>query len=148
MPYPMPHHPYKVLNARQKESFNFQKVSAVLADYGFTTILLNDDWGGADFIAQHVDGKLFMKVQLKSRLGFYQRYEGRKIHICFPVKDNWYMYPHDEFSNVVDKLLHFKKTRNWNMKKEYNRPRAPQAILKLLEKWRLQPLADTPPVGV
>jgi hypothetical protein len=27
---------YKALNARQRENYNFQKVSAVLADYGFS----------------------------------------------------------------------------------------------------------------
>lgn len=43
---------YKNLNARQKESYNFQKLSSILADYGFTILLLNDDWQGADFIAQ------------------------------------------------------------------------------------------------
>jgi hypothetical protein len=33
---------YETLNARQKENFNFQKVSAVLADYGYVTIRLSD----------------------------------------------------------------------------------------------------------
>lgn len=47
---------YRKLNARQKENFNFQKVSAILADYGFVTPRLPDDWQGADFIAQHVGG--------------------------------------------------------------------------------------------
>jgi hypothetical protein len=42
---------YRDLNSRQQEAFNFQKVSAVLADYGFTTIRLSSDWRGADFIA-------------------------------------------------------------------------------------------------
>lgn len=39
-----------------------------MADYGFMTIRLSDDWQGADFIAQHVDGVLFLRVQLKGRL--------------------------------------------------------------------------------
>ena len=47
---------YNSLNSRQQEAFNFQKVSAVLAEYGFVTIRLSSDWGGADFIAQHKDG--------------------------------------------------------------------------------------------
>jgi hypothetical protein len=59
---------YRNLNSRQKEAFNFQKVSAVLADY--TTIRLLSDWRGADFIAQHFDGTTFLKIQLKSRLTF------------------------------------------------------------------------------
>ena len=47
---------YGSLNNRQKESYNFQKVSSILAEYGFVTMKLNDDWQGADFIAQHIDG--------------------------------------------------------------------------------------------
>jgi len=35
---------YEDLDARQKEAFNFQKVSAVLADYGFVTLRLSSDW--------------------------------------------------------------------------------------------------------
>jgi hypothetical protein len=35
-------------------------VSAVLADYGFMTMRLRDDWQGADFIAQHVEGAKFL----------------------------------------------------------------------------------------
>ncbi len=31
---------YKDLNAKAKEIYNFQKVSAVLSDYGFTTICI------------------------------------------------------------------------------------------------------------
>lgn len=53
---------YTRLHARQKENFNYQKLSAVLADYGFVTLRLSDDWQGADFIAQHIDGKQFLRV--------------------------------------------------------------------------------------
>lgn len=41
---------YERLNARQKESYNFQKILAVLADFGYVTIRLSDDWKGADFL--------------------------------------------------------------------------------------------------
>jgi len=58
---------YSKLNARQKENYNFLKVSAVLADYGFMTMRLSDDWQGAAFTAQHIDGGTFLRVQLKSR---------------------------------------------------------------------------------
>ena len=56
---------YEDLNAKQKEIYNFQKVSALLADYGFTTIKLADDWNGADFLALHCAGKMTLIVQLK-----------------------------------------------------------------------------------
>ncbi len=35
---------YADLNSRQKENYNFQKLSAVLADYGYVTMRLSDDW--------------------------------------------------------------------------------------------------------
>lgn len=49
---------YKDLKGHGKaqEAYNFQKASAVLADYGFVTNLLKYDWLGADFLAQHIDG--------------------------------------------------------------------------------------------
>jgi hypothetical protein len=56
---------YSELNAKAKEMYNFQKVSAKLADYGFTTIWLNNDWQGADFIGVHANGVTDIKVQLK-----------------------------------------------------------------------------------
>jgi hypothetical protein len=45
----------------------------VLADYCYVTLRLSDDWNGADFIAQHMDGSV-LRVQLKSRLSFFKRY--------------------------------------------------------------------------
>ena len=65
---------YKKLNMRQKENYNFHKVAAILADYGFVCIRLSDDWQGADFIAQHIDGATFLRVQLKSRLTIQKKY--------------------------------------------------------------------------
>ena len=35
---------YDNLNSKQKELFNFQKIAATLADYGFNCIKLADDW--------------------------------------------------------------------------------------------------------
>lgn len=37
---------YARLNSRQKENYNFQKIAARLADYGFNSIRLTDDWQG------------------------------------------------------------------------------------------------------
>ena len=60
---------YTKLNARQKENYNFQKISAVLAEYGFVTFRLSDDWASTDFIGVHYSGSV-LRVQLKSRLTF------------------------------------------------------------------------------
>ena len=42
---------YNELNPRQKENYNFHKVASALAEYGYNSMRLNDDWQGADFIA-------------------------------------------------------------------------------------------------
>ena len=65
--------------------YNFQKVSSKLADYGFNCMWLNDDWQGADFIACHIDGDRFIKIQLKGRqvtLVVSKKTEGK--FVCFP----------------------------------------------------------------
>jgi len=84
---------YGSLNARQKENYNYQKLSALLADYGFVTMRLSDDWNGADMIAQHVDGDTFLKIQLKGRLTFCKKYEGRNLHVAFRRGKDWYLLP-------------------------------------------------------
>ena len=89
---------YGRLNSRQQESYNFQKISGVLADYGFTTIRLSSDWKGADFIAQHRDDKTYLKVQLKGRLTLAKKYRKKDIWIGFPYGDSWYLVPHDEMA--------------------------------------------------
>ncbi len=53
---------YSELNSRQREIFNFQKVAALLAEYGFNCIKLSDDWQSADFLAYHKDGKETLRV--------------------------------------------------------------------------------------
>lgn len=93
---------YENLNAKQKENYNFQKIAAVLAEYGYSCMWLNDDWQGADFIANHIDGAEFLRVQLKGRLVVSKKYIGKNLHIAFRVNDKTYLYPHDE---VLDLLL-------------------------------------------
>jgi hypothetical protein len=95
---------YEKLNSRQQEIFNFQKVSGVLADYGFATYRLTDDWNGADFLAVHIDGKTFLRVQLKGRLTFERKYLGQNVWLCFRHKGDVYLCPHDNLAGEVLKL--------------------------------------------
>ena len=85
---------YSELNSRQKENYNFHKVAGELADYGFNCLRLNDDWQGADFLACHVDGVRYLKIQLKGRMTIDKKYLGKDIHIAFFNGDNCYVYPH------------------------------------------------------
>lgn len=124
---------YKDLNARQKENFNFQKVASTLADYGFNCIRLSDDWQGADFIACHIDGKTFLKMQLKGRLTLQEKYKGKDIHITFNQDGKWYVYPHDE---LLRKQVEGHKTvegsienaKAWKDKGIHSWPRIPKKL--------------------
>jgi hypothetical protein len=128
---------YLELNSRQQEAYNFQLVSAVLAEFGFTTIRLTSDWNSADFIAQHFDGTTFLKVQLKGRLSFYKKYQGRDLHICFRHKDVWYLYPHDQ---LLDQLLsagYFAGTESWERSGGYNIGKLSPKLREALNPYRL-----------
>lgn len=86
---------YQTLNAKQKESYNYQMISAVLAEYGYTTYRMHDDYHGADFHAVHIDGHV-LKVQLKGRVTIDRKYLNKEIYIAFSNdRIKWYLYPHD-----------------------------------------------------
>lgn len=121
---------YDDLNDRQKEKYNYQKVGAVLADYGFITIPLSDDWNGADFLAVHKDGDT-IKVQLKGRMSFAKKYLGKDLHICFRETDTWYMYPHDE----VLELVNIQSSVDWTQKGIYTFPKLSSAHREFLKQF-------------
>ena len=128
---------YQKLNARQKENYNYHKISAVLAEYGFTTLRLSDDWQGADFIAQPVNGGQFLKVQLKGRLTFCKKYLGKKLYIAFHEAGKWYLYPHDELFRKVARMSNIEQTASWVTKGEYHFPSLPANYHSILEKYVL-----------
>ncbi len=126
---------YEDLNARQKENYNFQKVAAKLADYGYNCLHLTDDWQGADFIAVHVDGEQFLKVQLKGRMVFDKKYNGKDIYIAFIQDETFYLYPHDE---VQDKLLaagRLKGTQSWDEVGHYLFPSIPKKQKSIMDEF-------------
>ena len=130
--------PYAKLNARQRENYNFHKIAARLADYGFNCLRLTDDWQGADFIACHVDGDTFLKVQLKGRLVIDRKYLGKGIHIAFFHTDAVYLYDHDRFVTFVEANgLIAGNTRNWVDPGIRSWPRPPAWALGYLEDFRL-----------
>ncbi len=125
---------YARLNARQQETFNFQKVSGILADYGFACIRLNDDWQGADFIAQHIDGDTYLKVQLKGRLTVARKYEGKRLWMCFPVSGRFYLLEHDI---LLARLLErfpdqMAVSKSWVERGQYSWGAPGQAVLEVL----------------
>ena len=130
---------YRKLNARQKENYNYQKISSILADYGFSTIRLSDDWQSADFIAQHYKDKTFLKVQLKGRLVIDKKYMNKNIWICFRIKKNLYLYPHDEIMDyiIANSPTNISNTISWGKRGLYSWPTIPRWILKFLDQYKL-----------
>ena len=85
---------YSELTTKQREIYNYQKVAAVLADYGFNCIKLDDDWQGADFLAYHKDGETTLKVQLKGRgLSIDRKYLKKDLYLCFGSDKARYLIP-------------------------------------------------------
>lgn len=138
------HIDYKELNSRQKERYNFQKIAGLLADYGYSSIKLDDDWQGADFIAQHINGSTFLKIQLKGRLTFDKKYQGKEITIAFPYMGEWYLFAHDEllekFSEELPSII---KSLSWE-RGCYSWSSLSSQILQLLEPYKLKPAINVP----
>ena len=96
---------YEDLNSKQQEIYNFQKVSAIFAEYGYSVTLLRDDIKFADFVAVpflREEKTEPLWVQLKGGLTFQKKYEGKGLLICFFDKKNktWYLYPHDDLYSI------------------------------------------------
>ena len=127
---------YGELNSRQQENYNFQKVSAHLADYGYNCLRLSDDWQGADFIACHIDGNRFLKVQLKGRLTIEKKYIGKDIYVAFCHGDTWYAYPHDEMMNLLLANEKTKASSSWE-DGGYSWPHLSVANLKTLGPYKI-----------
>lgn len=129
---------YEELNARQKENYNFQKIAAVLADYGYSCMWLNDDWQGADFIANHIDGSDFLKVQLKGRLTINKKYIGKDIYIAFRHGDDTYLYPHDKIKDLIFERLPRTEARDsWKTGGGFSWPGLSKKLEELLVDYKL-----------
>ena len=113
---------YQDLNARQKENYNYHKVASALADYGFNSMRLNDDWQGADFIS--VNGDEMVKFQLKGRFTIDKKYIGKDIYIAFIEDEKIKIYNHDEVVNSMSENI--KDSESWSKKGSYSWGKTPE----------------------
>lgn len=104
-----------------------------LAEYGYNSILLSDDWLGADFIAYHNDGERFYRVQLKGRMTIDNKYIGKDLYIAF-VDDNdrVYVYPHDEMANRIEAAGKINSSISWSKYRSYSWPSVSKWLRELL----------------
>lgn len=128
---------YEELNGKQKEIYNFQKVSAELADYGFNCIKLADDWQGADFLAYHKDGKDTLKVQLKGRLTISKKYIDKEIFMAFPFGRHWYLISHESLVGEIRKNTKWLETDSWINGGEYSSAKPSKRLLEAISHAKL-----------
>ena len=133
---------YDDLNAKQKEIYNFQKIAAVLADYGFNCIKLQDDWLGADFLAYHKDSSQTLRVQLKGRPTIGKKYLKQDLYIAFPFADDgrrvWYLVPHDELVALTGEHTNWQNTKSWKEVGGYSSVSLKPKLREALEPYKLQ----------
>ena len=128
---------YQSLNSKQQEIYNFQKASALLADYGFNCIKLADDWQGADFLAYHKDGNETLRVQLKSRVTINEKYRGQGLWMIFPANGDWYLIEHDDLLNIVSETTGWLDSNSWINHGAYSSRSPSQKLLKRLAAYRV-----------
>ena len=119
---------YSKLNSRQKENYNFHKVASKLADYGFNSMRLNDDWEGADFIA--INDKEMIKVQLKGRFSIDKKYIGKNLFIAFIEQDKVKIYLHDKAVNMAPNNII--NSKSWRDNGLYNWSKTPKVYNKII----------------
>jgi len=126
---------YKDLNPKAQELYNFHKVAAILADYGYNCIWLTNDWNGADFIAVHCDGVSDIKVQLKGGISFAKKYRDKNLYIAFMENRELYLYPHDEILNQIESVISDNK---WIDKGTYFQTKITKRFIDILEPYKIK----------
>ena len=119
---------YSQLNSKQKENYNFHKVASALADYGYDSMRLNNDWQGADFIAVKNDEML--KVQLKGRFTVDKKYIDKSILIAFIENDIVKVYDHDEAVNMLP--YNIKNSDSWHINNSYSWGKTPKIYSSII----------------
>lgn len=128
---------YSKLNRKAQETYNFQKLSGILVDYGYATNWLNVDLKGADFIAVHFNGIDILKIQLKSRITIDKKYLKKNIHITFPYKGIFFLVPHDKLVTIIKNTTGWQKSTSWIKNGGYSSKSIPENLLIALIKYKL-----------
>ena len=113
---------YKDLNSKQKENYNYHKVASALAEYGYDSTRLNNDWEGADFIS--VKGDDMIKVQLKGRFTLDKKYKEKGLYIAFIENGIIKIYLHDEALDIATNNI--TDSKSWTENGSYSMNQTPK----------------------
>ena len=125
---------YRTLNSKAQETYNFHKMAAILADYGYNCLWLNDDWNGADCIAVHIDGISDFKIQLKGSISFARKYWAKNIYIAFFEQGDLYIYPQDYILAQVENNI---ADKTWLEKGTYFQTKITKKFREILEPYKV-----------
>ena len=125
---------YSDLNGRAQENYNFAKISSALADYGYNSMRLSDDYHGADFIALHVNGEDSLMVQLKGRWSIFKKYLGKNIKIAFRDGEDIYIYDHDDMVKTCETLGVYVTSKAWIEGGGYDTKGLPKKLIPYMTK--------------
>jgi hypothetical protein len=125
---------YIKLNQKAQETYNFHKMAAILANYGYNCIWLNNDWNGADCIAVHIDGVSDFKIQLKGNISFAQKYREKNLYIAFFEQGELYIYPHDFVLIQVESIISDKK---WLEQGTYFQTKITKRFKEIIEPYKI-----------
>lgn len=101
------------MSPSEVRKYNYNKVTAALSDYGFSTELLPEGQFVWDFVAtqEHTGKKI--KVLIRPQMTLEKKFLGKDIYICFLEGSNWYIYPHDQHYEHVRITSNLMDTSSW-----------------------------------
>jgi hypothetical protein len=76
-------------------------------------------------------------VQLKGRLTFSKKYEGKGIYVAFHTEGEWYLYPHDELLALVLTETNVAQTRSWQEGGAYTFPGLSRQLRRIMEPYKI-----------
>ncbi len=92
---------------------NCQKISAVLADYGFNCIRSADNRNSTDLLVLHMPSGNMLPSLLKSRLTLAGKYGGKGLWMAFPFSEDRYLPGHDRLRDIVGERTPALENKSW-----------------------------------
>lgn len=125
------------MGTKALEIYNFQKLAALLADYGLESMRLVNDWKGADFIAYNANTNTTLSIQLKSTgISVCKKYENKDLYIAFTGNEGeWYLIDYDELETLVPRSWFESET--WQSKGSYYSRTISRKMQEKLRPYRL-----------
>ena len=128
---------YLSLTSLQKEAYNFEEVSAVLAGHGYDCVFLTDRQDLADFVAHHRSSGTHRRVQLTSRCLVDRKYENQGLWVAFPVDEDWYFLEHDRLRDLMGENTTALRSKSWMEGGRYSWPTPSPDLLRAIAPYRL-----------